>query len=382
MTAPTKFTGLLLASGVNQGDPLSAVLEVLAPFSLTVLSAENLVVRDRFIYTLLVELSPDHVAPLSADLDEVSAAGVIDIAYDFTAFALPQPEATIPYRSTTVAPLLSPAQVLDLHKVISSGAKVTAQNLAIDGSFTVLQIDYLVEEGGSQAVREDLLSKARLLGLATTVRSTREVRIGGEAILFDMDSTFINQEVIDEVAALAGVGEQVSAITDRAMKGELDFKASLIERVRLLKGQPAEILQRVKEKITLTSGARELVEAAHARGARVGIVSGGFHDVIDEVLAPLGIDLVVANRFEIVDGILTGEVLGEIVDREMKAQTLASFADGASRCVAVGDGANDIAMIQGADIGVAFCAKPALQDVSDVVLNHRDLRALLPLLGY
>ena len=101
MTAPTKFTGLLLASGVNHGDPLSAVLEVLAPFSLTVLSAENLVVRDRFIYTLLVELSPDHVAPLSADLDEVSAAGVIDIAYDFTAFALPQPEATIPYRSTT-----------------------------------------------------------------------------------------------------------------------------------------------------------------------------------------------------------------------------------------------------------------------------------------
>ena len=382
MTAPTKFTGLLLASGVNQGDPLSAVLEVLAPFSLTVLSAQNLVVRDRFIYTLLVELSPDHVAPLSADLDEVSAAGVIDIAYDFTAFALPQPEATVPYRATTVAPSLSPAQVLDLHKVISSGAKVTAQNLAIDGSFTVLRIDYLVEEGGSRAVREELLSKARLLGLATTVFSTREARIGGEAILFDMDSTFINQEVIDEVAALAGVGEQVSAITDRAMKGELDFKASLIERVRLLKGQSEDLLARVQEKITLTSGAREFVEAAHARGARVGVVSGGFHDVIDEVLAPLGIDLIVANRFEIVDGIFTGEVLGKIVDREMKAQTLVSFGNGASRCVAVGDGANDIAMIQGADIGVAFCAKPALQEVAGVVLNHRDLRAILPLLGY
>jgi phosphoserine phosphatase len=382
MTAPTKFTGLLLASGVNQGDPLSSVLEVLAPFSLTVLSAENVVVRDRFIYTLLVELSPDHVAPLSSDLDEVSAAGVIDIAYDFTAFALPPSEKLEPYHSTIVATSLTPAQLFELHKVLASGAKVTAQKVAIDGSFTVLHMDYLVEAGGANALSEGLCSKARSLGLAITVNSARNTRIGGEAILFDMDSTFINQEVIDEVATLAGVGQEVSAITDRAMRGELDFKASLIERVRLLKGQPADLLQRVQEKITLTLGAKEFVDAAHAHGARVGIVSGGFHDVIDEILAPLGLDLVVANRFEIVDGILTGEVLGEIVDLEVKARTLASFGDGASRRVAVGDGANDIAMIQGADIGVAFCAKPALQEVSDVVLNHRDLRALLPLIGY
>jgi phosphoserine phosphatase len=382
MTAPTKFTGLLLASGVNQADPLAAVLEVLAPFSLTVLSADNVVVRDRFIYTLLVELSPDHVAPLSADLDQISAAGVIDIAYDFTAFALPPSADLEPYHSTTVAASLSPAQILELHKVIASGAQVTAQKVVMDGSFTVLHLDFLVGASGANALCEEIRAMSRSLGLATAVNSKREARIGGEAILFDMDSTFINQEVIDEVAALAGVGEEVSAITDRAMKGELDFKASLIERVRLLKGQPADLLQRVQEKITLTSGAREFVAAAHAHGARVGIVSGGFHDVIDEILAPLGLDLIVANRFEIVDGILTGEVLGEIVDREVKARTLASFGDGASRRVAVGDGANDTAMIQGADLGVAFCAKPALQEVAGVVLNHRDLRALLPLLSY
>jgi phosphoserine phosphatase len=135
-------------------------------------------------------------------------------------------------------------------------------------------------------------------------------------------------------------------------------------------------------KITLTPGAKELVTAVKAAGGRVGIVSGGFHDVIDQFLAPLDLDLIRANRFEIVDGKFTGKLSGPIVDRAAKAKTLTEFGSGSQRTVAIGDGANDIAMLDVADIGIAFCARPALAKVADIRIYVRDLQAVLPLIGY
>ena len=383
MSVPTKYTGLLIASGVHSGDPTKIVLETLAPFSLAFLSSEINYVRDRFIYTALVEISPDHTEALGEDLDRVSSEGAIDIAYEFTAFALPQANQTLTaYEFVATSGSFTPSQLLDIHKVIAGEATVTSHKLELENSYSLLRYSLLLLETNAANLASKITELSRSTGIGMTLRGRNASSVGSDVILFDMDSTFINEEVIDQLADLAGLGEKVAAITERAMQGELDFATSLKERVKLLAGQPESLLKDVQARLSLTSGAADFVVAAQARGAKVGIVSGGFHDVIDQFLEPLHLDLVIANKFEIIDGHFTGEVSGEIVDRSVKARTLEEFAAGARRSISVGDGANDISMIEAADIGIAFCAKPALVDVADLAINHRDLRALLPLLGF
>ena len=383
MSVPTKYTGLLIASGVHSGDPTKIVLETLAPFSLAFLSSEINYVRDRFIYTALVEISPDHTEALGEDLDRVSSEGAIDIAYEFTAFALPQANQTLTaYEFVATSGSFTPSQLLDIHEVIAGEATVTSHKLELENSYSLLRYSLLLLETNAANLASKITELSRSTGIGMTLRGHNASSVGSDVILFDMDSTFINEEVIDQLADLAGLGEKVAAITERAMQGELDFATSLKERVKLLAGQPESLLKDVQARLSLTSGAADFVVAAQARGAKVGIVSGGFHDVIDQFLEPLHLDLVIANKFEIIDGHFTGEVSGEIVDRSVKARTLEEFAAGARRSISVGDGANDISMIEAADIGFAFCAKPALVDVADLAINHRDLRALLPLLGF
>ena len=383
MSVPTKYTGLLIASGVHSGDPTKIVLETLAPFSLAFLSSEINYVRDRFIYTALVEISPDHTEALGEDLDRVSSEGAIDIAYEFTAFALPQANQTLTaYEFVATSGSFTPSQLLDIHEVIAGEATVTSHKLELENSYSLLRYSLLLLETNAANLASKITELSRSTGIGMTLRGRNSSSVGSDVILFDMDSTFINEEVIDQLADLAGLGEKVAAITERAMQGELDFATSLKERVKLLAGQPESLLKDVQARLSLTSGAADFVVAAQARGAKVGIVSGGFHDVIDQFLEPLHLDLVIANKFEIIDGHFTGEVSGEIVDRSVKARTLEEFAAGARQSISVGDGANDISMIEAADIGIAFCAKPALVDVADLAINHRDLRALLPLLGF
>lgn len=181
-------------------------------------------------------------------------------------------------------------------------------------------------------------------------------------IVMDIDSTLINEEVIDLLGEEAGVGEQVAAITERAMRGEIDFKQALEERVGLLTGLGQEVFDRTFERVTFTPGALELVRAAHERGWKVGVVSGGFHEVADRIVETAGIDYCLANRLEVQDGKLTGKLAAQIVTRERKLDALRSWAHELglplSQTVAMGDGANDIPMIQTAGTGIAFCAKP------------------------
>ena len=383
MSVPTKYTGLLIASGVHSGDPTKIVLETLAPFSLAFLSSEINYVRDRFIYTALVEISPDHTEALGEDLDRVSSEGAIDIAYEFTAFALPQANQTLTaYEFVATSGSFTPSQLLDIHKVIAGEATVTSHKLELENSYSLLRYSLLLPETNAANLASKITELSRSTGIGMTLRGRNSSSVGSDVILFDMDSTFMNEEAIDQLADLAGLGEKVAAITERAMQGGLDFATSLKERVKLLAGQPESLLKDVQARLSLTSGATDFVVAAQTRGTKVGIVSGGFHDVIDQFLEPLHLDLVIANKFEILDGHFTGEVSGEIVDRSVKARTLEEFAAGARRSISVGDGANDISMIEAADIGFAFCAKPALVDVADLAINHRDLRALLPLLGF
>ena len=204
-------------------------------------------------------------------------------------------------------------------------------------------------------------------------------------LVMDMDSTAIQIECIDEIAKLAGTGDMVSAITERAMRGELDFSQSLRQRVATLKDAPEGILQEVKQHLPLMPGLVEAVKELKNHGWKVAIASGGFTYFAEVLQQKLGLDFIAANQFEIIDGKLTGNVQGAIVDAQYKAQTLQQLAQqfniATENTVAIGDGANDLAMMQVADVGVAYHAKPKVQQLAQVIVNFTDLTALLCILS-
>ncbi len=204
-------------------------------------------------------------------------------------------------------------------------------------------------------------------------------------VVLDVDSTLIENEVIELLAAHAGVEAQVAAITDRAMRGELDFAESLKERVATLEGLPTRIFDEVRHQITVTLGVPELIRTVKAQGGFIGVVSGGFHDVLDPLAESLGLDFWKANRLAIEDGHLTGKVLGEIVDAEVKARTLIQWAQATQipleRTVAIGDGANDLKMMAVAGLSIAFNAKPIVREKAMHCIDEKDMRQVLPLIG-
>ena len=203
-------------------------------------------------------------------------------------------------------------------------------------------------------------------------------------IVMDIDSTLINEEVIDLLGEEAGVGEKVAQITERAMRGELDFRQALAERVGLLAGLDGEVFERTFARVTFTPGALELVEEAHGRGWKVGVVSGGFHEVADRIVAAAGIDYCLANRLEVEGGKLTGRLASEVVTKERKLESLEAWATELGLCreqtVAMGDGANDIPMILAAGTGIAFCAKPKTRDAAPFHIDERDLMLAWPII--
>ena len=203
-------------------------------------------------------------------------------------------------------------------------------------------------------------------------------------LVMDVDGTLIRQEGIDLLAQEAGVGEKVAEITAQAMNGELDFATSLEARVALLKGLETSIFPKILEQMEVTPGAETLITELHQRGYKVGLVSGGFHEVIDPIAMSLGIDLVRANRLEVSNGRLTGKVLGEILTPERKKESLLTWAKEnhvpRSQTIAMGDGANDLLMIETAGIGIAFMAKPIVAERAPYRIEKRDLSLVLEIL--
>ncbi|WP_167131624.1 phosphoserine phosphatase SerB [Paramicrobacterium chengjingii] len=204
-------------------------------------------------------------------------------------------------------------------------------------------------------------------------------------VVLDADSTLIQDEAIELLAQESGSSAQVAEVTERAMRGELDFAESLRERVATLQGISDAVFARVSGRMRPTPGAAELVETVHDAGGRVGVVSGGFHELLDPVAEELGVDVWRANRLVVSEGRVTGHVDGDIVDAEEKAATLRAWTQQAGvplRCtIAVGDGANDLRMMAIAGLSVAFNAKPAVREAADVALDRVDLSDVLPLLG-
>ena len=204
-------------------------------------------------------------------------------------------------------------------------------------------------------------------------------------VVFDVDSTLIQDEVIELLADVAGKRAEVAAVTERAMAGELDFAQSLIQRVATLAGLPESVFEEVGKKIRITKGAKELIDAIHAAGGRVGAVSGGFSQVLEPLAETLTLDFARANELEVIDGTLTGKVIGKIIDRTAKKDALLEWSQRADfridQTVAVGDGANDLEMMSAAALSVAFNAKPIVKEKADLVLDSGNLADLKVLLG-
>jgi len=203
-------------------------------------------------------------------------------------------------------------------------------------------------------------------------------------VVFDVDSTLIEDEVIELLAECAGKREQVAAITERAMLGELDFSSSLVERVAALQGLSQAVIEQTYSRIVVTRGARELIRAIHARGGKVAAVSGGFSQLLEPLAKELDLDFWRANQLGIESDHLTGKVEGPIIDRKAKADALLEWAQksgvSAANTIAIGDGANDLEMMAVAGLGVAFNAKPLVRDAANLVVGGKDLSSLISLL--
>ena len=204
-------------------------------------------------------------------------------------------------------------------------------------------------------------------------------------VIFDVDSTLIEEEVIELLADFAGKRAEVEAVTERAMSGELDFTASLKARVSHLKGLPQSVIEDTISRCTITNGAKELINAIHEAGGKVGAVSGGFTQLLEPLARVLNLDFHRSNVLETVDGYLTGEVIGPIIDKPAKATALAEWANSLNldlkHTVAVGDGANDLDMMAVAGLSIGFNAKPRVRKAADVILGSKNLSEVIVLLG-
>ena len=237
-----------------------------------------------------------------------------------------------------------------------------------------------------RALRGEILALSGRLGVDMAVQRDGVGRRSKRLVCMDVDSTFIQMEVIDELARMAGCFERVAGITERAMRGELDFPSALRERVALLAGLPMEQARRLLDDVPMTPGAEVLVRTLKALGMRIGLVSGGFTFFVDEMKHRFGLDFAFANTLEVEEGRITGVVKGQIVDADRKAQVLSDMAHvydcRLDQCVAVGDGANDMHMLRLAGLGIAFRAKPRLQAEADLSLNASSLTGILYLMGF
>ncbi|CAJ1501011.1 phosphoserine phosphatase SerB [[Mycobacterium] kokjensenii] len=382
-----KVPVLVTVTGVDQPGVTSALFEVLARHRVELLNVEQVVVRGRLTLGVLISVDSE-VADGTGLGDEVTAA-IEAVGLDVT------------IERGDGAPIIAEPST---HRIVVLGRPVAATALGalageiadIDANIDMIRgvSDYPVT-GLELRVTVPAGAAGRLQSALSRVAAQQQVDVAFQdaslsrrtkrLIVFDVDSTLIQGEVIEMLAERAGAGDAVAAITEAAMRGELDFAESLHQRVSTLAGLPASVVDEVAAEIELTPGARTTVRTLRRLGFKCGVVSGGFQQVIAPLAEDLQLDFVAANELEIVDGKLTGRVRGPVVDRPGKAEALREFAARAGvpleQTVAVGDGANDIDMLSAAGLGVAFNAKPALREVADASLSHPYLDTVLFLLG-
>ena len=373
---------------------------ILARHDVRVLDIGQAVIHDTLTLGLLVEVPPESEShPVLKDV--LFKAHEWDLQARFTPIGLDEYERWVD------------AQGQPRHIMTLIGTQLTARHLEGLGDVATrhgLNIDNITRLSGRVSMREkhepqrscvelslrgtpddasalrgELLDLAQTLDVDIAFQVDDVYRRNRRLVAFDMDSTLIQTEVIDELAVAAGVGAEVSAITEAAMNGDLDFKQSLVRRVALLEGLDEKVLGEIAARLPLTSGAERLIRTLRSLGYRTAILSGGFSFFGNDLQRRLGIDFVYANELELKDGRLTGRVQGEIVDGARKAALLRELADQAGirleQTIAVGDGANDLPMLDAAGLGIAFHAKPKVRASAEQVISNLGLDGILYLIG-
>ena len=379
------FTGLILVSGQDKPGITQHLMKVLSEFVVKIIDIEQIVIRDRLLLTVLISLDQGHAEAVVEDLNVLQATLGLDIAVDFA------------YHNEKLQELDHLRVVIVGKEIKSSAIAIIATEIAklggnIEDIYRTSSAPVMAVELVLSLQNDDIKKvQSALAKVAVENGIDLAVELGGSArnlkrlVLLDMDSTLIEQEVIDLLAEYSGKSQIISDITAKAMSGELDFKQALSARVELLAGLDESVIDQVRQKVTLTKGAQQLITELHNLGHKVGVVSGGFIDVIEPILKDLEIDFYKANKLDIRDGKLTGKVVGKVIDGSEKLAVLREFASkegiNIQQTVAIGDGANDLEMIQAAGLGIAFNAKPKVAQSADTTLNIKDLSAVLLLMG-
>jgi len=385
LTSNDPYTGLILLSGIDSPGITESLFSTLSDFAVTILDIEQVVIRERVILTVLISLNKAHATAIETDLSQCAADLGVDIAISFSQLA-PDSIAVKSGLLHVIAlgnPLLPGAIAGIAGKLAEHKANI--ERIYRTASYPVTAVEFVISGASQQEIRVALAQISSDQGIDIAVQPGGLMRWAKKLVVMDVDSTLIQQEVIELLAAKAGVSKEVIAITASAMAGEIDFEESLRERVALLKGLPASVLEEVRGEILLTPGARTLIRTLQRLGHTVGVVSGGFIEVIEPILKELGIEYYRANRIGIESGKLTGTLVGPVIDRAAKASALRDFAAqvgvGMEQTIAIGDGANDLDMIAAAGLGIAFNAKPAVRAAADSALSQPYLDSVLYLMG-
>lgn len=376
-------------TGIDRPGITAELASVFAEVSATLLDVEQMVVQGRLNLNFLIALDGGESAcrPVLKDVlwkaRELGLHVDFDLAPRLSTRGVPKPM----WALTVLANPITTELLCALSKTTAEcGFNIERIHRLSQQALTSAEFALSAERtDAEQALRAGLMELRSRFRCDLALQRETLTRRSKRLIVMDMDSTLIQQEVIDEIAVTLGVQDRVSAITERAMNGELDFDESLRERVRLLKGTPVSALSQVLERIQLTPGAEDLVRILKRLGYRTAVVSGGFIEIVEPIQKRLGLDYAYANRLEVKDGVLTGEVVGTIINRQRKAELLVSIAQAErielDQVIAVGDGANDLDMLDRAGLGIAFNAKRTVQEQAKAAINQTSLMSILYLLG-
>ncbi len=371
----------VIVYGKDKPGIICEVSGILAKHGLNIIDIEQNVVHDFFIMFLVAEKESFN-GNVFKELKDIEKK--IDVKIDYTILE----EKKRKEKNLYVLTVIGEDRVGLVHSItlILYQLGINIEKMSLIARDKLITIEFLIDlSENEELLKKRLKEEIENEGLDLVVQPYEIFKKNKRLIVFDMDSTLIDAEVINELAKVAGVEKEVKELTDKAMRGEIEFKEALKERVKLLEGLPVEVLEKIYSEIKLTEGAKELIKSLKESGYKVALVSGGFTYFTNKLKEELGLDYAYGNELEIKNGKLTGRIKGKIIDAEEKAKIIEELAkkEGIKKenIVAVGDGANDKIMIKNAGLGIAFNAKKALKEVADGTLSKNHLIGLAALLG-